>query len=192
MKQLRIEIAHEAGFANFVEYAFRHRERFDYGVADTIRFHEAVERVVVPLARQIQEEQRAALGVETLRPWDLSVDPLGRPPLAAVSRTSNSWPPGPRRSSATSTPSSASSSPSCGHEQLLDLANRKGKAPGGYQTTLEDDRLPFIFMNAVGLDSATCGPCSTKGGTPSTRWPAAASRWRPIARARSSSARSPR
>ena len=35
---------------------------------------------------------------------------------------------------------------------LLDLANRKGKAPGGYQTTLEDDRLPFIFMNAVGLD----------------------------------------
>ena len=36
---------------------------------------------------------------------------------------------------------------------LLDLVNRKGKAPGGYQTTLEDDRLPFIFMNAVGLDS---------------------------------------
>src|SRR5439155_13555292 len=35
---------------------------------------------------------------------------------------------------------------------LLDLANRKGKAPGGYQDTLEDDRLPFIFMNAVGLD----------------------------------------
>jgi oligoendopeptidase F len=38
-----------------------------------------------------------------------------------------------------------------GHK-LLDLANRKGKAPGGYQTTLEDDRLPFIFMNAVGVD----------------------------------------
>ena len=35
---------------------------------------------------------------------------------------------------------------------LLDLANRKGKAPGGYQTTLEADRLPFIFMNAVGVD----------------------------------------
>ena len=27
-----------------------------------------------------------ALGVETLGPWDLSVDPLGRPPLAAVRR----------------------------------------------------------------------------------------------------------
>jgi oligoendopeptidase F len=34
---------------------------------------------------------------------------------------------------------------------LLDLANRKGKAPGGYQSTLSEARLPFIFMNAVGL-----------------------------------------
>ena len=33
------------------------------------------------LTRQIQEKHRAALGVETLRPWDLAVDPLGRPPL---------------------------------------------------------------------------------------------------------------
>src|SRR4051812_7766843 len=35
--------------------------------------------------------------------------------------------------------------------KLLDLANRKGKAPGGYQSTLSESRLPFIFMNAVGV-----------------------------------------
>ena len=34
---------------------------------------------------------------------------------------------------------------------LLDLDNRKGKAPGGYQSTLAEARLPFIFMNAVGI-----------------------------------------
>src|SRR6202042_3187063 len=34
---------------------------------------------------------------------------------------------------------------------LLDLTNRKGKAPGGYQSTLAKARLPFIFMNAVGV-----------------------------------------
>jgi oligoendopeptidase F len=34
---------------------------------------------------------------------------------------------------------------------LLDLDNRKGKAPGGYQDTLNEARLPFIFMNAIGL-----------------------------------------
>src|SRR5262249_13480393 len=81
MKQLRLEVAREAGFANFVEYAFRHRERFDYGIEATVTFQQAVERSVVPLARQIQEEHQAALGVEALRPWDLAVDPLSRPPL---------------------------------------------------------------------------------------------------------------
>jgi oligoendopeptidase F len=35
---------------------------------------------------------------------------------------------------------------------LLDLENRKGKAPGGYQSFLTEHRLPFIFMNAVGLE----------------------------------------
>src|SRR6185369_11486228 len=35
--------------------------------------------------------------------------------------------------------------------KLLDLDNRKGKAPGGYQSTLAEARLPFIFMNAVGV-----------------------------------------
>jgi oligoendopeptidase F len=38
-----------------------------------------------------------------------------------------------------------------GELRLLDLENRKGKAPGGYQSTLAESRLPFIFMNAVGM-----------------------------------------
>jgi oligoendopeptidase F len=152
MKQLRIEIAHEAGFDNFVEYAFRHRERFDYGIADTIRFQEAVESVVVPLASQIQQEHRRALAVATLRPWDLAVDPLGRPPLQPFSDV--------EQLAAGTETIFRDVDKELGEQfaflrsrELLDLANRKGKAPGGYQTTLEDARLPFIFMNAVGLDS---------------------------------------
>ena len=33
----------------------------------------------------------------------------------------------------------------------LDLDTRKGKAPGGYQYYLQKSRVPFIFMNAAGL-----------------------------------------
>jgi oligoendopeptidase F len=152
MMQLRIEVAREAGFASFVDYAFRNRERFDYGIDDSIKFHQAVEHVVVPLSRRIHEEHRAALGVETLRPWDLAVDPLGRPPLQPF--------PDVEQLAAGTEIVFRAIDPQLGEQfaflrsqQLLDLANRKGKAPGGYQTTLEDDRLPFIFMNAVGLDS---------------------------------------
>jgi len=35
----------------------------------------------------------------------------------------------------------------------LDLATRKGKAPGGYQYMRDLSRSPFIFMNAAGLHS---------------------------------------
>jgi oligoendopeptidase F len=36
--------------------------------------------------------------------------------------------------------------------RLLDLDNRKGKAPGGYCQTLAFRKMPLIFMNAVGVD----------------------------------------
>ncbi len=152
MKDLRIAVAHEAGFANFVEYAFRNRERFDYGIEDSIRFHEAVEKVVVPLMRRIQEEHKAALGLETFRPWDGAVDPLGRPPLHPFQDVEQLAAGTEAIFSEVDAELGAQFAYLRQHE-LLDLANRKGKAPGGYQTTLEDARLPFIFMNAVGLDA---------------------------------------
>ena len=37
------------------------------------------------------------------------------------------------------------------NSDLLDLENRKGKAPGGYNYPLQETGAPFIFMNAVGL-----------------------------------------
>lgn len=151
MLALRIEVAREAGFSSYVDFAYRQRERFDYGVEDALRFQSAVESVVVPLARQIQEQHRAALGLSSLRPYDTAVDPLSRPPLAPFADVA-------RLAEGTETifrqidPELGAQFAFLREQGLLDLANRKGKAPGGYQTTFEDLRLPFIFMNAVGLD----------------------------------------
>jgi oligoendopeptidase F len=149
---LRGEIAREAGFDSYTDYAYRLRERFDYGIEDATRFQNAIESVVVPLASKIQEERRQALGVERLRPWDLSVDIKGRAPLRPFAE--------PDRLAEGAEAIFQRVDPELGAQfhylrtnGLLDLANRKGKAPGGYQTTYEDDRLPFIFMNAVGIDS---------------------------------------
>jgi oligoendopeptidase F len=151
MVALRVEVAKEAGFSGYVEYAYRNRERFDYTSADALQFQQAIEKVVVPLAVQLQEERRRALNVEPLRPWDLAVDPLGRPPLRPFAIA--------ERLAEGAETIFSDVAPELGRQfaylrahGLLDLANRKGKAPGGYQTTLEADRLPFIFMNAVGLD----------------------------------------
>lgn len=151
MVELRTEVAHEAGFSNYVDYAYRARERFDYGTAEAERFRDAIERVVVPLADQIMERRRRAIGVESLRPWDLAVDPFGREPLRPFKNVDELA----VRTKAIFDEIDRDLGDRFEFLRthgLLDLENRKGKAPGGYQTTFEDDRLPFIFMNAVGLD----------------------------------------
>ncbi len=147
--ELRQQIAHNAGFANYRDYAFRARGRFDYTPQHCFDFHEAVARTVVPLLRELQAQRRQQLGLATLRPWDLAVDPLQRPPLKPfssveelVARTQQIFD--------RLDPHLAAGFQELRSAGLLDLANRKGKAPGGYQSTLNEARLPFIFMNAVG------------------------------------------
>ena len=148
--KLREQIAHNAGFANYRDYAFRHFGRFDYTPKDCTKFHDAVASEVMPVVRALQAERRRHLGLDQLRPWDLAIDPLNRPPLKPfqqvsemVSRTQEIF-------------NKLDSELARGFRQmqdlrLLDLDNRKSKAPGGYQDTLNEARLPFIFMNAVGV-----------------------------------------
>lgn len=49
------------------------------------RFHHAVEEWVTPVLVRRHEERRQTLGLRRLRPWDLAVDPHGRPPLRPFS-----------------------------------------------------------------------------------------------------------
>ena len=148
--ELREKIAVNAGFPNYLAYAFRARGRFDYSPEDCRAFHQAIETEVVPVMRKIQKRRCSQLGLDRLRPWDLSVDPSGRPalkPFQQVDRLVE----GSQKIFNRIDPELAGGFRTMQELRLLDLANRKGKAPGGYQSTLPEARLPFIFMNAVGL-----------------------------------------
>jgi len=152
--ELRQQTARNAGFKNYRDYAFRRLGRFDYTPQDCTRFHDAVAREVMPAVRELHAARRHQLGLDKLhpghlRPWDLAVDPQNRPPLKPfgpvdemVSRTQKIF-------------DRLDGELAGGFRQmqdlrLLDLDNRKGKAPGGYQQTLAEARVPFIFMNAIG------------------------------------------
>lgn len=148
--QLRLRIAGNAGCRDYIEYAFRSKRRFDYTADDCRRFHEAVERDVMPLVRRLQAERRRQLGLPALRPWDLAVDPLGRPPLRPFA-TGEELSRGAQEIFNRVDPELGAQYALLRDRRLLDLENRKGKAPGGYQAGLNECRLPFIFMNAVGL-----------------------------------------
>ena len=150
--RLRGEIAKEAGFADYRAYAFAANERFDYTPEDCLRFQDAIEKTIVPLARGLQRERREKLGVVPLRPWDLGVDPENRPPLKPFT-TADEFVAKSQAIFDRLDPRLGESFSLLGAHGLLDLESRKGKAPGGYQSTLDESRLPFIFMNAVGVQS---------------------------------------
>ena len=151
----RNKIAQNAGFKNYVEYAFRSMERFDYTPEDCREFHKSVEIHCMPLIHKINQDRLKGFGFDKLMPWDVneksgdSPDVQGRPALAPfqdvselVSLTSEVF----HRMS----DELGKMFDRLVDGEVLDLDSRKGKAPGGYQYNLEKTGLPFIFMNASG------------------------------------------
>jgi oligoendopeptidase F len=150
MVKLRHEMARNAGFANFRDYAFAAKFREDYTPQHCFDFHRANESVVVPALRKRQERRKGRLGVATLRPWDLAVDPQGRPPLRpfeSIDRLVE----GCSRIFHRVDPDFGRMFDAIRARGYLDLDSRKGKAPGGYQTVFDVERMPFIFSNSAGL-----------------------------------------
>ena len=148
--KVRRQIAANADLPDFRAYMWRKRLRFDYTPEDCYRFHRAIEEVVVPAASRLYEKRLRRLGVKSLRPWDLEVDPFNRPPLIPFKTI-------PELEEKTSfifhqvDPDLGEYFEIMRRENLLDLDNRKGKAPGGYCTDFLAIRRPFIFTNAVGV-----------------------------------------
>ena len=150
MLELRQRVADNAGLPDFRAYAWRSRRRFDYSPEDCERFHVAVERTVVPLRDRVDERRRAALGIDTLRPWDLAVDPANRPPLRPF-ESSEALCSGVEAILGRLSSDFAREFGALRARGALDVESRKSKAPGGYQYTLDEVREPFIFMNAAGV-----------------------------------------
>lgn len=148
---LRVKIAKNAGFSNFCDYKFRALHRFDYTPQECKQYHSSIEKLLVPLWRQILERRQKQMKLKKLRPWDIAVDSLGRPPLRPFNKV-NELTAGCIKIFTRLDPGLGKKFNEMVEAGFLELENRKGKAPGGYQSTLNEARKPFIFMNAVGVD----------------------------------------
>ena len=150
LAKLRNQMSKNAGFSNYRDYAHKRLGRFDYSPDDCISFQNAIEEEMVPLLRELQDERIQELNINELKPWDTATDPKGRPPLEPFEKVSDLI------ECSQSIFNQVDGNLSDWFQtmqdlDLLDLANRKGKAPGGYQCSLDESRLPFIFMNSVGV-----------------------------------------
>lgn len=149
MLERRRQIADNAGFDDYRAFAFREWNRFDYTPEDCLRFHDAIEAVIVPVAERIYESRRMKLRLDRLRPWDLAVDPSGKPSLRPY-HGQDELIQGSLNIFQHVDPTLARYYATMAEENLLDLDTRSGKALGGYCSTLPWRRRPFIFMNGDG------------------------------------------
>ncbi|MEM8739110.1 MAG: M3 family oligoendopeptidase [Planctomycetota bacterium] len=152
MFELRGQIARNADCENYLDYSWKSWQRFDYTPQDCRDFADAIESAVMPRVTELDRQRRAALGVETLRPWDGAVDVQGRPPLRPfpaddVKRMVT----GATEVFRQIDPSLADDFATLEFGPNLDLDSRKGKRAGGFQASLPESKQPFIFMNAAGL-----------------------------------------
>jgi oligoendopeptidase F len=149
--ELRLQLASNATMPDYRSYRWQQLLRFDYTPEDCQQFQKAIEDIVVPAASRIYEARRSRLGLDSLRPWDLDVDPMRLPPLRPFETVDEL----------------VSKTAAIFHrvdthlgkyfeimrqENLLDLDSRKDKAAGGYCSDFPVAKRPFIFTNAVGLD----------------------------------------
>ena len=151
----RRQLARNAGFVHFREYAWIDRGRFDYTPENCLTFHDAIEQEVAPLASDIYKTLAAQLGVEALRPWETGV---GSPWLPTVDTHEQPLHPFDNVAELEEAGQQIFErvNPDFGRyfqsmrDGFLDLASRPNKAPGGYMNSFPISGKAYIFMNAVG------------------------------------------
>jgi oligoendopeptidase F len=154
MLGLRKQMAENAGLPDYRAYTWKAMDRFDYTPEHCHQFAEAVEQVCLPVIDKMDQQRMTSLGLDALRPWDLGVDVKGRSPLHPFDQAA------PQELVDKANEVFRRVETGLGEDfatlkmgRNLDLESRKGKRAGGFQSSLQESKQPFIFMNAAGQDT---------------------------------------
>lgn len=147
----RRQLAGQAGLATYRDYAWRELGRVDYSPEDCLRLHDAVATYLVPLAQERYERRRAALGVESLRPWDLRIDPFATEPLQPFD-SAEAFGDGMVDVFRHRDPELGELFVRMRSGGYLDLGWRKGKRPGGVERPFPLTGIPFVSVCGDGSE----------------------------------------
>jgi oligoendopeptidase F len=144
---LRLKIAHNAGFEDYRSYQWQKLGRFDYTPDNCKAFNQSILEVVVPLVSKIMDKRKKTLDIESVRVWDTRVDPLGRAPIKPYDSIDDL--------NYKLEGIFSRIHPEFGdyyhlmvEEGLIDLETRKHKLLVGYMEELPASKRPFIITNA--------------------------------------------
>ncbi len=147
--KLRHQISLNAGFKNFRDYKFTELDRFDYTPEDCTRFHDSVQKQIVPVVDAMLKKRKQELRTDALKPWDLDVDTSGKPELKPF-KTGHELTKKAIECFYSIDPYFGKVVEALHSLNHLDLDSRISKAPGGYNYPLYETGVPFIFMNSSG------------------------------------------
>ncbi|MBV8668219.1 MAG: M3 family oligoendopeptidase [Candidatus Eremiobacteraeota bacterium] len=146
--RLRHTMARALGFDDFIGLGYKRMHRIDYDRADVERYRDQVARDIVPIAAQIIERRRAALGIDQAMFWDEPMADAGANPAP---QGDAEW------IVAQGAAALSKVHPEIGglfrmmvDRGLVDLRNREHKAGGGYCTSFPDYGVPYVFANFNG------------------------------------------
>ncbi|MDO5028061.1 MAG: M3 family oligoendopeptidase [Bacillota bacterium] len=146
--KVRDRIAKKLGFDNFVDLAYLRMSRSDYGPKEVAAYREAIVKHVVPYATELRRRQEKRLGLDHLYYYDEALNfnsgnanPQGDPAWILDRGKDLYKALGPVTDEFFST---------MVKYELFDLLSRDGKMAGGYCTSLDEYKVPFIFANLNG------------------------------------------
>ena len=182
--RLRDTMGKKLGHKNYIPLGYDRMGRNCYGQEDVERFRAAVVKHIVPLADQVYRRQAERLG---------KAYPMGYADNALEFRSGNARPCGGpedilaagRKFYHELSPETAEFIDVMYDNELLDVLSRKGKAGGGYCTSLGEYHVPFIFANFNGTSGDVevvthepATPSPTTWGATSSPPPASGRAWR--------------
>jgi M3 family oligoendopeptidase len=136
------------GHENYLQLGYDRLGRNCYGYNELKAFRKQIAEDLVPVVTMTKEDQKRRIGVDEIHLYDhdfLFADgnalPKGTPDdiLAAGKKMYDEM-----------NPETAEFIDFMYENQLLDVLSKEGKAPGGYCSTIEDYKAPFIFSNFNG------------------------------------------
>lgn len=144
----RTEMAKALGFENYVDLQYKLLKRTDYNSKDVARYREKVLKSITPVAVKLRKQQALRLGIEDFKYFDIACD----------FNDGNANPNGDYKFIVQQAKEMYNElSKETGEffnfmveNELMDLVAKPGKRSGGYCTSFDSYKAPFIFSNFNG------------------------------------------
>lgn len=146
--KVRHTIGKKLGYDSFIPVAYARMGRTDWDMEDARKYRKQILESVVPLVNKLIKDQSERIGIKDMKFYDYGLDFLSGNPTPQgdeeylVNHAKKMY-----KELSNETDEFFNVMV---NQELMDLSNKEGKAPGGFMTQLTDYEVPFIFSNFNG------------------------------------------